>query len=116
MNVKLIEIRDKGTFIPAIAIELKPHTVPEIYLMNRAGYFFLERERVRPIPHIMLTALAGGRPAHTDYYEWGGRTWPVIHKYLIEHWDEVESGQVLDVEFILGETTAPKISESIEHG
>jgi hypothetical protein len=35
------------------------------------------------------------------------------HKYLQENWDSVQNGQVLDVEYILGETDSPKISERI---
>jgi len=33
------------------------------------------------------------------------------HKYIKEHWDELRSGSVVDVEFILGESKEPKASE-----
>ena len=36
---------------------------------------------------------------------------PVAHNYIIEHWHELKDGDVVDVQFILGETKAPKVSE-----
>lgn len=35
------------------------------------------------------------------------------NQYIIEHFDELESGDVVDVEFIVGETTEQKKSERI---
>ncbi len=37
-----------------------------------------------------------------------------LHTWLIDHFDEIESGAVVDVEFILGEKPAPKVSEREE--
>jgi hypothetical protein len=33
------------------------------------------------------------------------------HHHIYEKWDSLEDGDVVDVEFILGETTKPKLSE-----
>ena len=33
------------------------------------------------------------------------------HEWLLKNFDEVDDGAVLDVEFILGETKEPKVSE-----
>jgi hypothetical protein len=30
------------------------------------------------------------------------------HNFIAEHWAELNSGDVVDVEYILGETSAPK--------
>jgi hypothetical protein len=51
-----------------------------------------------------------------DAYEWPGdvRTFRAAHLYVEEHFDEIEDGAVVDVEFILGETAEPKVSERIE--
>ena len=38
------------------------------------------------------------------------------HHYIQEHFDELHDGDVVDVEFILGETKAPKVSESVTVG
>lgn len=48
-----------------------------------------------------------------DPYAWGEhiRTFHVAHKYLAEHFEELESGAVIDVEFILGTRETPKQSE-----
>lgn len=36
------------------------------------------------------------------------------HKYIQQHWDELQSGEVVDVEYILGETTVKKESDAKE--
>lgn len=38
---------------------------------------------------------------------------PTAHKWIIENWDELEHGQVVDVEFILGIASEPKIAERL---
>jgi hypothetical protein len=111
--VKAIEIRDRGTFIPALAVRMTPGDVegngyePERYLLRRAGYGFDN-------PCVVLCRMdANGlaRQASYDQYAWGERTFPVAHQYIIDHFDELESGAVIDVEHILGETKEPKKSE-----
>lgn len=108
MKVKLIEIRDRATFIPAVAISVQPTGEEERYLMRRVGY------GVQPPYSILLTHLAGsGNACCSDPYDWANRTWQTAHVWIAEHWDEIESGAVVDVEFILGETSAPKFSERL---
>ncbi len=115
MICKTVEIRDRGTFIPALAIRLEPTCEADRYLLARAGFGLL-RDTQRE--YVLLIENNGGEgQAHCDPHEWhnkGPRTWPFAHQWLIEHFDEIESGAVVDVEFILGETTAPKVSESME--
>lgn len=126
MQTKLLELRDDGTFIPVLAVNMNPgphypdngsFSLDEfkkllddhearLYLLRRCGYPCDER------PNILLTHLsADGSPAWNDPYAWGGRTYPVAHNYIIEHWDELRDGSVVDVQFILGETDAPERSE-----
>ncbi len=38
MIAKTVEIRDRATFIPALAIKLVPVTDQDRYLLGRAGY------------------------------------------------------------------------------
>ena len=38
MNVKLLEIRDRATFIPAIAIQLGSRSEEERWLLSRSGH------------------------------------------------------------------------------
>lgn len=117
MIVKALELRDEGTFIPLLAVDMNPagmtHAVragespdAQRYLLRRCGYPCDGR------PNIAITHLsADGHKCSNDPYYWGGRTYPVAHDYIIEHWNELRDGDVIDVQFILGETTAPKLSE-----
>ena len=51
--------------------------------------------------------------ATNDPYGWPGgtRTMPVAHKWILENFDRLDDGQVIDVEFILGITDHPKEPE-----
>jgi hypothetical protein len=105
MKVKLFEIRDRGTCISAMAINLIGRDMQECALLKRAGF--------GPVSdYILLTNLDGGTGKITyDEYEWGDRTMKTAHNYIIENWDSLPSGIVIDVEFILGETKQEKESE-----
>ena len=107
MQVKALEIRDEGTFIPALAVNMNPDGEGQRYLLRRCGY------PCDGQANIVLTRLDGNGKATNDPYEWGGRTWPVAHNYIIEHWKELRDGDVVDVSFILGETEKPKVSERL---
>jgi hypothetical protein len=100
MLIKAIEIRDKGTFVPAIAIKLIPDDEGQRYLLRRAGYGFGRLS-------VVLMNLNDCR-AQNDPSDWGGRTWRVAHEFVERHWDRLTNGDVVDVEFILGETCIPR--------
>jgi hypothetical protein len=106
MIVKAIEIRDRNTFIPAIAISTAPANEGQRYLLRRAGYALDGRT-------IILMSLTQSNRAAYDPYQWPGdvRTFRVAHVWIEEHFEEIEDGAVVDVEFILGETKEPKVSE-----
>lgn len=108
MKTKALEIRDEGTFIAALAIDMQPENEAQRYLLRRCGYPCDGR------PNIILTRLDGNGQATNDPYAWGGRTWPNAHRWIIEHWDELVDGSVVDVEYILGERASPKVSERME--
>lgn len=105
MKVKMLELRDEGTFIPLLCVDMNSENDAQRYLLRRVGYPCDRR------PNVMITHATGEHPASNDPYFWGGRTYPVAHNYIIEHWDELKDGDVVDVSFILGETKAPKLSE-----
>jgi hypothetical protein len=106
MEQKWIEIRDRGTFIPALAMRF---TGDVHWLARRAGFG-------KSMPYVVLINMVR-MAAQFDPYEWesGARTMRAAHHWLLEHWDEQADGGVLDVEFILGERTAPKVSERNTH-
>lgn len=103
MEAKLLEIRDKATFMPALAIQISG---ADGYLAMRAGYG-------RPL--ILLIFLVDNR-GNYDPYQWRDRTRQVSHAYIQENWSEIKQDDVIDVEFIMGETTEPKESERCDEG
>ena len=111
MTTKLLELRDRATFIPVLAVACQsPDSADERYLLRRAGYVSEDPA----YPSIMLIDLHGGRRAECDSYAWGDRTFQVAHQHIVKHWHELVSGDVVDVEHILGETTRAKASERDE--
>jgi hypothetical protein len=103
---KALEIRDRGTFIPVVAVRLQAKGEGDGYLLRRAGLG-------EPGSHgIALVNLQSGE-GHIDPHHWGNqtRTMPVAHEHIDAHWDELVGGDVVDVEFILGQSAAPKPSE-----
>jgi len=117
METKLFEVRDRATFIPCFGIRMcaepDPETWPqahlgmeaEAYLLRRAGFGFEE-------PLVLFGRLDGGE-CNYDVYCWksGSRTMREAHRYVQEKWEELRSGDVIDIEYILAESTFKKISE-----
>ena len=113
MTIKTLEVRDRGTFIPVLCVDMNPspgESEARRYLLRRCGYPCDGR------PNVLLTRLDGDGQATNDPYGWTGsaRTIPQAHNYIIEHWNEIADGDVVDVEFILGNTTTVKESERLD--
>ena len=109
MKTLVLELRDEGTFIPVLAVDINPDNIEQRYLMRRCGF------PCDGSPNIVLTRLmADGTPAWNDPYGWGGqtRTFPVAHNWIIDNWTKLVDGAVVDVRFILGEAKAPCASEA----
>lgn len=109
MTTKMIEIRDVGTTIAALAMCTRSEDEIEKRFLWRAGYAPTNGDGV------ILMNLSDHK-ATSDPYEWyslrmGTRTMQNAHRYIIDHWEELKSGDVVDVQFILGETKAPKRAE-----
>lgn len=111
MIAKTVEIRDAGTFIPALAVRLVPTNEADRYLLGRAGYGTTPS---RQSEYVVLVRLAGDGRATWDPHYWGSRTMQHAHAWILAHFDEMESGVVVDVEFILGKRDTPKTSEAGE--
>lgn len=109
MEIKLFEVRDRGTCIPVMAIQPSvqdPHSNEE-WLLERAGYG-------KPFErYIILIHLLGSSGKWTcDPHEWDrSRTMTVSHEYIRKYWEDLSTGDVIDVEYILEETSAPKESD-----
>lgn len=116
MEIKLLEIRDRGTTVPAMAIRLLGRDEAERWLLDRAGYYGPRAEPTAAEPYVLLTKLVDDLQTQYAPFHWrpaAARTMPVAHRHVIEHWREVSSGDVVDVEFILGERSEPKVSERL---
>ena len=102
MTPKWLEIRDRGTTIPALGLWI---SAADGWLAERAGY--------GEVSCLLLINLAKHVCQH-DPWNWDpyqGRTLHIAHVWLQEHWATVQDGAVIDVEYILGETPAPKVSD-----
>lgn len=103
MRIKMIEIRDEGTCIAAIAIQMIAGSYLEERFLSREGY---------PKDGSSITLMKlHDQKATNDPDEWEGRTMAVAHDYIIKNWFLIKSGQVVDVEVILGKTKIPKVAE-----
>lgn len=123
MKIKILEVRDRGTFIPVVAVEMFPSLQEEPggpldnspndladrqrYLLRRVGYPCDDPETAQCV----LFRANGDGHAYSDPYSWGNRTMQNAHEYILKHFHELRDGDVVDVEFILGESVAPKVSE-----
>ena len=104
MIIKAIEIRDRNTFIAAAAIKMAPENEGQRYLLRRCGW----SADGSGVVLIRLDSAEG----KSDPYEWvGSRTMTPAHAWCCSHFDEIKDGDVVDVEFLLGEAPAPKLSE-----
>ncbi len=104
MKTLLLEIRDRSTFIPVMATEFKGGESP---LLRVAGYAADEH-------YVIVTKLTGGEvSAEYDPFDWPGhsRTMMEAHKFIRQHFDKLSDGDVVDCEFILGESKEPKKSD-----
>lgn len=106
LSNKVLEIRDAGTHIPSLATQmLAKNGIQNYYIHGRSGY-------PKDGSQVILTRLADGS-GNCDPYSWGNRTMANAHNYIIDHWDELSDGDVVDVEYLLGESTQPKVSERL---
>lgn len=106
LDSKVLEIRDCMTFIPVIAVRMSAFSdIQHYYIHRRCGH-------PQDGTGVLMSDLNYGKGAF-DPYDWNDRTRKTAHLYIIEHFDELIDGDVVDVEFILRETPQPKVSERL---
>lgn len=120
MEIKLFEVRDRNTFMPVMAVKLGirqgRRDGAELFLLRRAGYGLTQ---LMPTtqgmePYVILCKLDGVE-AQYDPFGWPNpRTLGTAHTHIIRNWSTLETGDVIDVEYILKETSTPKQSEREE--
>lgn len=99
MTSKFVEIRDVGTCVPALAIQITGH---DDWCARRAGF--------GETPCVYLVQLATEH-AKYDPFNWDTLTMRDAHLWLVDHFHEHVDGAVLDVRFVRGETAAPVKSD-----
>jgi hypothetical protein len=105
MENKILEIRDRATTMVVWAQSIIPENAIEHRLLVRAGFS-------DTYISIMLWHMDGGSNyASVDPYAWHSRTMHYAHLELQKKWESYKTGDVLDIEYILGETSLPKESE-----
>lgn len=107
MNAKVIEIRDKMTYIPVLAIrpdamengDINPYVQAAL---SWAGYGFAANNSV-------IVVNLHTTEAHNNPYLWeNSRTMNLAHEYIEEHYDDLKDFDIVDVEYIQGEQKTPK--------
>jgi hypothetical protein len=112
LRAKVLEVRDAMTLVPVLAIWLAPTDEAERWLLARAGYG--EQPSVQRTYFVVLDLDGGVGRYETSPTEWqlrNNRTMQVAHQYIQDHWADLSSGDVVDVEYILGIAKEPKESD-----
>jgi len=109
MEIKTLEIRDRATFIPVIAIRPGPRNEAERYLWGRVGFGTTAARQEQ----YTLVGKIGIDELHYDPRRWNNARMTEAHMYISRNWDAIENGQVIDIEYLLGETDKPKESERL---
>jgi hypothetical protein len=130
LETKLFEVRDSGTFIVVMATRLIPiwdnqslrtglftngvNTNPgkEAWLLHRVGLGHPDSYQI-----LMSKIESGESSLDSEYWtresplSRGTRTLTMAHRYIEQTFSQLKSGDLIDVQFIIGETTEPKVSE-----
>lgn len=112
LETKVLEVRDAGTFIPVIATKmLTMDPVEAYYVHGRCGY-----SNDQTHLSVILARLDNGE-GNSDPYDWPGstRTMRAAHLYIEKEFYNLASGDVVDVEYIMGITATKKLSERVTH-
>jgi len=113
LESKLVEIRDRATCIPALAIRMVAENAAD-----PAQYWAIHCQSGYPRDGstIILMKLYGPE-AHADPYEWGtSRTMTNAHRFITREFDKLTDGQVVDVRVILGEEQEPAKPDRLDAG
>lgn len=124
MEHKIFEVLDSSTCMVIMGFIIKPRFfrnldtdpnhfiegIKEVALLSRAGYGIDEMLNNGYIG--LITLDSGNFSGSSDPYgHRGSRTLITAHDYIIKNWGTLKSGDVIDVEFILGETKVARKSD-----
>jgi hypothetical protein len=103
MKTKVFEVRDRVTMIPVLAIKLEAENIQQQKLLHHAGYSPRQ-------PYYLMLHIVSFKFQY-DSHAWNDRTLGRAHHYIEQNFDKMVDGEVIDIEYILGETTQPKVSD-----
>lgn len=105
MRTKFFEIRDRATCIPALVIEMISNIPLEILFLKHAGYSMNRA--------CYMLIMIETQECRYNSYEWnrGTRTMEIAHKFIEDNFKNLQDCDVIDVQFILGETKEPVKSD-----
>jgi hypothetical protein len=87
MKGVILELRDRATFIPVLALRLEPESEEQRFLICRAGFPEVPEDR-----SIALFNLNCGSRVEYDPFAWGDRTFHFSHLHIIENFDSLKDG------------------------
>lgn len=105
MKTLVLEVRDRLTCIPVMAIQMAADDPTQAFYLRRCGF--------SDGLGVILMKI-NDQAAHSDIYDWRDRTMRHAHEYIIDNFDKLNHGDVIDVRTILGETAEPAKSERFE--
>jgi hypothetical protein len=113
--MKMFEVRDRGTYIPVLAMKMQNEPVEQDLKVDAAYRYHLGQTGYGPdseFPVVVVMRLDDCQ-AHYDQFKWSNssRTMQIAHEYIADHFDELKDCAVVDVEFISGESLASKESQ-----
>ncbi len=108
METKILEVRDNCTTMPILAVRLIPGNGKDLALLSRTGYGQSVEEQSKFVITVPLEC-----PSHSTYApSQEGSPWESeVHRDIIEHWDELEDGDVVDPAFYRGDRPSPLPSD-----
>lgn len=112
-ETKVFEIRDFATFMVGVATKLD--TADKDDPDNNEGYLLARVGFKKGMLYPVVLYIPTFKEAQCDPNAWSDRrTVPNAHKYIMEHWDELETGDLVDVRVALEEENEPCESERIQ--
>lgn len=111
METKLFEVRDRMTFIPVLCVKLEASCEADRYLLAMSGFGLVVGEQVQ---YLLYAKLQEGKFDCVPHYRGDrNRTHAVAHYHINENWEKLKSGDVIDVEFILKESTSSRTPQRL---
>jgi hypothetical protein len=108
MESKLFELRAPATCMPIMAVRLNAENEAEAWLLRRSGYGLWPSDWQG---YIFVFPIEREGKAVTDPFKQDCEELRIAHLYISEHFDELERGAVIDVDYIQGRTSEPKKSD-----